>query len=109
MNVTRWIVVAAAGIAVAGMGGTASASPQNAAIGSAATGVGVMAVSAVAPTSLSTCQSRARQARTFCTPGPVVAGSRCTVSQSGWFSLTGTRSLVTCKRSWGSVYTWAWA
>jgi hypothetical protein len=66
-------------------------------------------VQAVAPASLSRCQARARQARTTCIPGPVVAGNRCTLQQSGWFSLTQTRTVVTCKRSWGTVYTWVWA
>lgn len=109
MAANRWIAAAAAGIAVAGMCGTASASSQSAKPPGGASGVAAAAVSAAAPASLSSCQSRARQARTFCTPGPVIAGSRCTVSQSGWFSLTSTRSLVTCKRSWGTVYTWVWA
>jgi hypothetical protein len=55
------------------------------------------------------CQSEASRRRTTCLSGSKIAGARCTMSQSGVLSLTKTGSLVACKKSWGTVYTWVWA
>jgi len=55
------------------------------------------------------CQSEATRRRTTCLSGSKIAGARCTMSQSGVLSLTKTGSLVACKKSWGTVYTWMWA
>ena len=55
------------------------------------------------------CQSEATRRHTTCLSGSKIAGARCTVSQSGVLSLTSTGSLVACKKSWGTVYTWMWA
>ena len=54
------------------------------------------------------CQSEATRRRTTCLSGTKIAGARCTMSQSGVLTLTKTGSLVACKKSWGTVYTWMW-
>ena len=66
-------------------------------------------VSMVPALSFKQCQSEASKRRTTCLSGSKIAGARCTMSQSGVLSLTKTGSLVACKKSWGTVYTWMWA
>lgn len=98
-----------AGLAVAGLVGMSVGvhGPALAATRPVATTQAVAAK--VSPASLARCEARARQARTACVRGPVISGARCTASQVGFFSLTRTSTLVVCKRSWGSVFTWVWA
>lgn len=58
---------------------------------------------------LSQCQSEAKRRKTRCDSGTKIPGARCLMSWAGVLSLTSSGSLVACKKSYGTVYTWMWA